>query len=226
MVARTRFALAVLVLGMLLTGPFVATALVVWLETAEADRRLLVDLMLPHLPLGALLTLVAFAAGVLVVRNLFRQYVQGLLKLAEKLRLMLGVNRHIRVEPEGPAEVQLLAQTINELAEQRDRRTADIEAQIARAKESVEQEKNRLAALMSELTQSVVVCNLDGRILLYNHRARLQFRALSDAPAVAGGGELIGLGRSIYAVLERNLIGHALETIQQRLRLFVAVAEK
>ena len=49
---------------------------------------------------------------------------------------------------------------------------------------------------MSELTQSVVVCNLDGRILLYNNRARLQFRALSDAPAVAGGGELIGLGRS------------------------------
>jgi DNA polymerase-3 subunit epsilon len=50
----------------------------------------------------------------------------------------------------------------------------------------VELEKNRLAALMSELTQSVVVCNLDGRILLYNNRARAQFRALSDAPGVAG----------------------------------------
>jgi DNA polymerase-3 subunit epsilon len=32
---------------------------------------------------------------------------------------------------------------------------------------------------MAELTQSVVVCNLDGRVLLYNSRARLQFRALS-----------------------------------------------
>ena len=47
---------------------------------------------------------------------------------------------------------------------------------------------------MSELTQSVVVCNLDGRILLYNNRARVQFRALSDAPALADGAELIGLG--------------------------------
>jgi DNA polymerase III subunit epsilon len=67
---------------------------------------------------------------------------------------------------------------------------------------------------MAELTQSVVVCNLDGRILLYNSRARQQFRSLSDAPLVAGGGELIGLGRSIYAVFDRNLISHALETIQ------------
>jgi DNA polymerase-3 subunit epsilon len=71
---------------------------------------------------------------------------------------------------------------------------------------------------MSELNQSVVVCNLDGRILLYNSRARLQFRALSDAPTAAGGGEIIGLGRSIYAVFERNLIVHALESIQERIR--------
>src|SRR5690606_7454435 len=55
-------------------------------------------------------------------------------------------------------------------------------------------------------------------ILLYNNRARLQFRALSDAPAVAGGGELIGLGRSIYGVFDRTMIAHALDTIQQRLR--------
>ena len=54
--------------------------------------------------------------------------------------------------------------------------------QVAEASRDIEQERSRLAALMSELTQSVVVCNLDGRILLYNQRARLQFRALSAAP--------------------------------------------
>ena len=60
---------------------------------------------------------------------------------------------------------------------------ADIDAKVREASRDVEQERSRLAALMSELTQSVVVCNLDGRILLYNNRARMQFRALSDAPA-------------------------------------------
>jgi DNA polymerase-3 subunit epsilon len=81
----------------------------------------------------------------------------------------------------------------------------------------VQQEKNRLAALMSELTQSVVVCNLDGRIILYNNRARLQFKTLSQAATLAGGAELVGIGRSIYAVFERQLVAHALESIQQRI---------
>ena len=212
MSARTRFALAIVVLGLLMTGPFILTALIVWLETHDEGRQQLTEVLLPHLGVGTMLTIVGFAAGVGVLRILFRQYVQGLLRMAENLRLMLGANRGFRVQPEGPPEVQMLASAANELATQRDEIFSDVEAQIARAKDSVEQEKNRLAALMSELTQSVVVCNLDGRILLYNNRARMQFRALSDAPGVAGGGELIGLGRSIYAVFERNLIAHALET--------------
>jgi DNA polymerase-3 subunit epsilon len=62
-----------------------------------------------------------------------------------------------------------------------------------------------------------VVCNLDGRILLYNNRARVQFRALSSTPTLADGAELIGLGRSIYTVFDRRLVAHALENVQQRL---------
>ena len=222
MSARVRFILAVMVLFMLMTGPFLLTALIVWLETSGEGRTLLIDVLTPHLTLGTVITAVGFAAGVGVVQSLFRQYVQGLLRMAEHLRLMVGANRGFRVQPEGPPEVQALAAAANELASQRDALMSDVEAQIMRAKESVELEKNRLAALMSELTQSVVVCNLDGRVLLYNNRARTQFRALSDAPGVAGGGELIGLGRSIYGVLERNLIAHALDSIQQRLRRGVA----
>ena len=101
-------------------------------------------------------------------------------------------------------------------ADQREALRGDVAAQIAQANQGVQQEKNRLAALMAELTQSVVVCNLDGRILLYNSRARLQFRALSQAPTLADGAELIGIGRSIYAVFDRALVAHALERIQER----------
>ncbi|HRP24831.1 MAG TPA: exonuclease domain-containing protein [Thauera sp.] len=222
MSARVRFILAVIVLFLLMTGPFLLTALIIWVETTEEGRAQLIEVISPYLTLGTMLTALGFAAGVGVVRALFRQYVQGLLRMSEHLRLMLGANRGFRVQLDGPPEVQALAKATNELACQRDALLGDVEAQIARAKESVELEKNRLATLMSELTQSVVVCNLDGRILLYNQRARMQFRALSDAPAVAGGGELIGLGRSIYGVFERNQIAHALDTVQQRLRRGVA----
>ncbi|THF60526.1 3'-5' exonuclease [Pseudothauera rhizosphaerae] len=218
MPARSRFILAVVVLGLLMTGPFLLTAALIWAETEGAGRDALLQTIAPHLPLGTLITAAGYALGVVVVRNLFRQYVQGFERLGEQLRLMLGTNRNFRVEPSGPPEVRAVISVANELAQQRDVMMDDVEAQIERAKARVEEEKNRLAALMSELTQSVVVCNLDGRILLYNNRARAQFRALSEAPGVAGGGELIGLGRSIYTVFERNLIAHALETIQQRLR--------
>jgi DNA polymerase-3 subunit epsilon len=106
---------------------------------------------------------------------------------------------------------------VNQLVAQRTRLTSEMDARVREASRDIEQEKIRLAALMAELTQSVVVCNLDGRILLYNQRARQQFRALSQAPEVAGGAELIGLGRSIYTVFDRKLVAHALENIQQRM---------
>lgn len=217
MKAKYRLILAVLVLGLLMTGPFVVTSLLVWLDMKDAEREMLTSLLLSRLPIGTVMTLFGFGIGVLVLYKLFQQYVEGLLRMAETLRLMLGANRNFRVTPEGPPEVQQLARAANDLAQQRDVLMDDVDAQIGAAKASVEEEKNRLAALMSELAQAVVVCNLDGRILLYNNRARLQFKALAQGPTSVSGGALIGLGRSIFSILEKNQVQHAQEVIHQRL---------
>lgn len=217
MKAKHRFIVAVITLALLMTGPFVVTFLLIWLDMREAERNLLTQLLLSRLPVGTMMTLFGFAIGVIVLHKLFKQYVEGLLRMAETLRLMLGANRNFRVTPEGPPEVQQLARAANDLAQQRDVLMDDVDAQISRAKASVEEEKNRLAALMSELAQAVVVCNLDGRILLYNNRARLQFKALAQGPTSVSGGALIGLGRSIFSILEKNQVEHAQEVIVQRL---------
>lgn len=214
--ARMRYVLALVVLGLLITGPFLLTVALLLAEMPETERQALTDLLLPRLPIGIMMTGLGLAIGVTILRGLFNQYVQGLLKMAELLRLMLGANRNFRVTPEGPPEVQLLGKAINELAQQRDELLTDVEAQIRKASTSLEEERNRLAALMSELTQSVVVCNLDGRILLYNNRARVQFRAFTQDGG-GGAGALLGLGRSIFSVFDRNLIAHALENLQTRL---------
>ncbi len=87
------------------------------------------------------------------------------------------------------------------------------------ANERIEQERNRLAALMSELAQSVIMCNIEGRILLYNARAMQLLRKPLEGAAAAGKAHsLVGLGRSIFAIFDRNLIIHALESIHDRLR--------
>ncbi|MBI5900203.1 MAG: DNA polymerase III subunit epsilon [Rhodocyclales bacterium] len=218
MKAKVRFILAACVLGLLMTGPFALTALLLFADARDAEREAFARFLIPRLPLGGFMTLIGFIGGVILLRSLFRQYVHGLSRMAETLRLMLGANRNFRVAPEGPPEVCDLARAANDLAQQRNELLDDVEAQIRQAKATVEEEKNRLAALMSELALGVVVCNLDGRILLYNSRARLQFKALAQGPTSMSGGALIGLGRSIFSILERGQITHSLENIQQRLR--------
>lgn len=140
-------------------------------------------------------------------------------RLAEQARVLAegGLNRPLGLA-EHPAELAALVACFNQLAGQREALQAEVAVRVAEASRGIERERSRLASLMAELTQSVVVCNLDGQVLLYNHRARLQFRALSSAPTLADGGELLGLGRSIYAALDRRLVSHALESLQHRLQ--------
>lgn len=190
-----------------------------WLTLEPAQRRALGELLAPRWPL---LLMAAFAVAGLAgaaAPPLYRRWIAAPARLLEQVRLRLGTEvRHPLAAEDAPPALRELAQAVDELVAQRQRLRDDIAQQVAQASRGIEQERNRLAALMSELTQSVVVCNLDGRILLYNNRARMQFRALSDAPTLAGGAELIGLGRSIYTVFDRKLVAHALENVQQRLQ--------
>jgi DNA polymerase-3 subunit epsilon len=60
----------------------------------------------------------------------------------------------------------------------------------------------------------VLVCNPEGRILLYNPRAQ---RLLEGQARQSGGADWIGLGRSVYGVIGENLIKHAIGSIRHRL---------
>ena len=185
----------------------------------EAERAQLAALLADRLVLFVLAALVAVGLAAAAAQTVYRRWIAAPARLLEQAQVLLAtdVQRELSL-PGASADVQALACTVNELARQRDQLKRDIAAEVAQASRGIEQERNRLAALMSELTQSVVVCNLDGRVLLYNNRARMQFRALSDAPTLAGGAELIGLGRSIYTVFDRRLVAHALESLQSRLQ--------
>ena len=137
MKAKARFLLAIVVLGLLMTGPFVVTSILVWAGMEEAERNMLLELLLSRLPIGTMMTIFGFGIGVAVLHKLFKQYVEGLLGMAEQLRLMLSANRNFRVKLAGPPEVQQLAQAANDLAAQRDMLMDDVDARIAQANASV-----------------------------------------------------------------------------------------
>ena len=150
-----------------------------------------------------------------VLRTLHARYVGAPDRLLDQVRVLLAAREPQQLQVRGTREIQALASAVNELATQRDRLRTDMAAQVAEASASVQQEKDRLAAMMAELQQSVVECNQAGRILLYNQRARQAFRALSQDPQQASGAELIGIGRSIYAALDRQVLVHAFDRIHQ-----------
>lgn len=189
----------------------------VWLTLEPAQRQQFGALLLARLDLLVVLLLAACALLAAGLHRCFGELLGAPARLLEEARALVGSDTVRTLAASGNRANQGLARLVSELVEQRGQLREEMAQKVREASHNIEQERSRLAALMSELTQSVVVCNLDGRVLLYNSRARMQFRALSTAPALAGGAELIGLGRSIYTVFDRKLVAHALENIQQRM---------
>lgn len=133
----------------------------------------------------------------------------GIRRVAESVRNIATSNASHRVAVVGGPELREVATAVNALADDRARLQTEMDERVAAARADVEAEKNRLAALMSELASSVLVCNLEGSVLLYNGAAK----------RLLGGpdGSLVGLGRSVFGLLDRNVIVHALDSIQRQI---------
>ena len=77
---------------------------------------------------------------------------------------------------------------------------------IATATRSADQQRSQLETILLDLTEGVIVCNRDHRIILYNDAAH---RILAMR-------EVTGLGRSVFGVLTREPILHALDALARR----------
>ncbi|HZA49709.1 MAG TPA: exonuclease domain-containing protein [Myxococcaceae bacterium] len=211
--------------AVLLAALFIAVLLPIGLAAAgvwsglEAEQRGAVTTLLRE----NVALIVAAGVGLLialalVVQVLFELYVSPPLKIAEGAKVILNANPSHRIEPVGGSSLQRLVEVINAFAAKQEALQHGLDARIEEAQAKVADERNRLAALISELTQSVLVCNADGRILLYNQRAQQLLERRGDREAPVGGASPVGLGRSVFGVIERSLIAHALEEIEDRLR--------
>jgi DNA polymerase III subunit epsilon len=152
----------------------------------------------------------------------FRFYILPLDKLTEETNLIHSVNPSHRIHSEGSAEVVRLAKVINIWAQHFEELQNNIEKRIRQAKSESEEEKNILAALMAELPEGVIICNSEGQILLYNKRAKRFLIGDKDngfREALGGNesGRFIGLGRSVFSIIDKNLVVHALEEIADKL---------
>jgi DNA polymerase-3 subunit epsilon len=214
---KAKFAVvwAALLAGILAVLGFVF-ALVVQ-ATSETEGGHVLAALEDPLGLGLVIFLALFAATGLAARAFFRSYIAPPRRLIEGARIQLTANPSHRVELEGSAENQEIGRVVNAFSERYEGLKHDVDARIREANAGLEEERNRLAALMSELTQSVLVCNVEGRILLYNQRAKQLLSGGTDNNGDTVLAGLVGLGRSVFGVIDRNLVVHALENVRYRI---------
>lgn len=198
-------ALAALALaGAALVAPLDAT------QRAAAFELLAAAAPLPALAVVGILVGCGFVASWIVA-----SYFRPLAALAESAAILAHANPSHRIETTGPDELKSLGIALNEIADGMRTSAERTREHVERANRSVETEKNRLAVLMAQLPQSVLVCDRRGSIMLYNEQAR---RLLGPSPRDDRPAGYLGLGRPVQALLDRQAVDDALATLSRRER--------
>ena len=206
----------------------ILTLSAVWFKSELTSEQLRFILLLLRQFIGpavvmVILILLVCGAAVLTV---FGKYILPTRKIADEISLINSSNPSHRIDSDGGAEIRLLCERINEAADRYESLARNVEDKIRHARAESEREKNTLAAIMAELPEGVLICNIEGRILLYNNRARQLLIGSSaasensqkDASLSDESARYIGLGRSVFGIIDKNLIEHALDQIGVKLR--------
>ena len=216
MSARLRFFIWLAACYAGVVGVVAAVAVMVVTGLPDGDHEVLMRILGERAQMLAFVAMLLLFACAGAVGWLFRNYVTPVRSLAEQTRIVFATNREHRIAASGGADLAELAAAINRLAEAYRVQQVDMEARAGASSARLEEERNRLAALMSELSEGVLLCNAEGRILLYNEKARLLFVPKSAQMRDARPG-LVGLGRSVFGLLDRNQVAHALGKLQYSL---------
>lgn len=183
-----------------------------WNQLSDLQQQLLIAIFKDDFAYFFMVGVLLFTAFGFTLDWFFRFYIIPVNQLAEETQLITTVNPRHRVKIQGSYDVERLAEIINLIAEKHLTVHEDTRRQMLVAQTATETEKDILAALLEGLPQGIIVCNLDGRIVFYNRKIKdIIKRYQTRSP------KWMGLGRSIYGIVDQALIQRALERIEQML---------
>ena len=187
---------------------------VFWRALNEQETHLLVRIANDHyLPLISLILIVVLVA-LTGLEIIFHTYIKPLKKISAEASMIYSSNPSHRLAVTGNKDIKNLSSVINDFAEMFENLNKNITEQILIARKETEKERNLLAAIMAELPQGVIICNKSGRILLFNSLAKKLFTQKAHSKRAE---YFIGLGRSIFHIIDKDLIVHAVKEIEDRL---------
>ena len=185
-------------LGLLLLA---APNLIWWLSASPSERAWL----LARYPFLLVLIVLVLGGIYALWLHVYQTHVRPIDQLTDAIHQVLDGHTPPPLPQASTPELRKLQEAVVELA----RRYRLQSATPAAA--PLHRERNLLATLLGELPEAVLVCRTSGQILLYNETAR----RLLETPEHPGA---IGLGRSIFHSLDRDLIVFTLDELAYRLR--------
>jgi len=166
-----------------------------WFNLSLEAQQLIKTLLMDSAGLFFLVCLFLTIGVLFILNEVFQHYVLPLNKLTEETALIASVNPSHRISIHGYKEINLLAQRINEAAA----RLQDMQETIDReVEEQVRHnpEKLMLNSILEHVPYGLMLCDRQGRILLYNAKAR---EYISSEETQACGH--LGLGKSVFSLI-------------------------
>jgi DNA polymerase-3 subunit epsilon len=199
----------------------VGLAAILWTQLSLDERQFILSFIEAH-------SIYIFCATVILVTGVgfavdwvYWMYILPMHRIAEETGIIHGVNPAHRIKLVGSADVVRLADAINAAADRFEDLHRSVEERIAGAGIRIEEEKSILSVVLAELPEGILVCSREGRVTLYNERARQLLESSGEelvGRQKAQSGEFIGLGRSVFSAIDKPLIAYALDEITVKLR--------
>lgn len=130
--------------------------------------------------------------------------IQGLIR---DIQTILHGNASHKVELDSGKYLAHLPETVHDLARQYSRQRIEVTQAVNSATQEAQEQKKTLEAVLKDLHQGVIICNLNNQVLLYNQKALSLLHVSGD----------IGLMRSLFRVIDSPPILHSLRRLRNRL---------
>lgn len=144
-----------------------------------------------------------FEAVGFTVYSVLNLFFIPLTKIPDEISVISTVNSSHRLNIEGGKEILAIAKAINLFADHYETLQKNRKEEINRKRAELEIEKNMLASFFDELPQGIIACNTEGEINLFNKKAKI----------IGAQNHTIGIGRSIFDIIDRDIITNALYEI-------------
>lgn len=190
--------------------------LLMWTDMSEEERLFGKEVFGRVVVYGTLAMVVLFFISSQFILYIFRNYISPIETLTEETRLITLANAKYRIKPVGALETNNLTGVINDLADAYISLKSDVKNIVTESKAGFEDEKMRLETLLDVVEEGAIICSNDGRILMANHKSYTIFNNVEHNEYGRFTG--LGLGKSIFSVLNRLPLAYAMEDIYEKFK--------